>query len=164
LNEGGGIDNYATVTLISSIVANSTSGGDCFGLISSGGYNLDSDGSCGLAGAGDQSGVNPLLGPLQDNGGPTNTHALLVSSPAIDHIPIGTNGCGTTITTDQRGVSRPQPSGGDCDIGAYEFSYPVGGIVVPVDKVGLLAPWMGLVALASLATVTVALIRRRRSA
>jgi hypothetical protein len=163
LNEGGGIDNDATVTLISSIVANSTSG-DCFGPISSGGYNLDSDGSCGLAGPGDQSGVNPLLGPLQDNGGPTNTHALLFSSPAIDQITIGTNGCGTTITTDQRGVDRPLPPGGDCDIGAYEFGYPVGGIAVPVDKLRLLVPWLGLAALASLAALGVVVVRKHRSA
>ena len=46
------------------------------------------------------------------------THALQYGSPAINHIPNGTNGCGTTITTDQRGVVRPKGSG--CDIGAYE--------------------------------------------
>jgi hypothetical protein len=44
------------------------------------------------------------------------------------------------------------------------FSYPVGGFVVPVSKLGLVAPWMGLAALAALAAVTVALVRRRRSA
>jgi hypothetical protein len=208
LNEGGGIDNYATVTLISSIVANSPSGGDCFGPISSGGYNLDSDGSCGLAGPGDQSGVNPLLGPLQDNGGPTFTHALLPGSPAIDQIPNGINGCGTTITTDQRGEVRPADGDGDCtarcDIGAYELSatddpdcdglggdcdncptvynpdqrdsdgdgigdacdptpypVPVGGVIVPVSKVDLLGPWLGLAALAALAALTVVVVRRR---
>jgi len=42
------------------------------------------------------------------------------------------------------------------------FSYPVGGIVVPVDKLGLVAPWMGLAALASLAALAVALVRRRK--
>jgi hypothetical protein len=42
------------------------------------------------------------------------------------------------------------------------FGYPVGGIVVPVDKLGLLAPWMGLVALAGLAALGVALERRRK--
>jgi hypothetical protein len=44
------------------------------------------------------------------------------------------------------------------------FGYPVGGIVVPVNKVGLAAPWMGLAVLASLAALTVALVRRRKSA
>ena len=56
---------------------------------------------------------DPLLGPLQDNGGPTQTHALLPGSPAIDH---GSNSGGPF---DQRG--RPREVGGLPDIGAYEF-------------------------------------------
>ena len=65
---------------------------------------------------GDLIGVNPLLGPLQFNGGPTETQALLEGSPAIE---AGENaGC---PATDQRGVARPQPPGGRCDIGAFEF-------------------------------------------
>ena len=44
--------------------------------------------------------------------------ALLAGSPAVNLIPPGTNGCGTTIATDQRGVSRPVGTG--CDVGAYE--------------------------------------------
>jgi hypothetical protein len=48
------------------------------------------------------------------------SHALRKGSPAIDAIALGTGGCGTTITTDQRGVNRPQPAGGKCDIGAFE--------------------------------------------
>jgi hypothetical protein len=66
--------------------------------------------------------VDPLLGPLQDNGGPTFTHALLPGSPALDGIPWGANGCGTTVFSDQRGQARPQPVGGACDIGAYEVA------------------------------------------
>jgi len=68
--------------------------------------------------------IDPLLGPLQVNGGPTETHALLSGSPAIDHIPVldCTDTGGTPITTDQRGVARPQ--GSSCDIGAYEFEPP----------------------------------------
>jgi hypothetical protein len=58
---------------------------------------------------------NPLLGPLQNNGGPTQTHALLAGSPAIDAV---TSGC-PPPPTDQRGVLRPQ--GAACDIGAYEL-------------------------------------------
>ena len=42
------------------------------------------------------------------------------------------------------------------------FGLPVGGIVVPVNRLGLLAPWAGLAALASLAALTVALVRKRR--
>ena len=62
-----------------------------------------------------------MLGPLQNNGGTTETHALLLGSPAIDHIPVAdcTDLDGVPITTDQRGVARPQGAG--CDIGAYEL-------------------------------------------
>jgi hypothetical protein len=65
-----------------------------------------------------------LLGPLQKNGGPTRTHALLSGSPALDTIPWGTNGCGTTVYSDQRWRARSQPAGSACDIGAYEVEVP----------------------------------------
>jgi hypothetical protein len=55
---------------------------------------------------------------LHNNGGPTQTIALLASSPAINHIP--TSAC--AVTTDQRGITRPQ--GPACDIGAFEFRVP----------------------------------------
>ena len=88
------------------------------------GHNLDSDGTSGLVNGvnGDIVGtagtpINPLLGPLQDNGGPTYTMALLVGSPAI-----GAGSCadasGSPLHVDQRGFPRPGTSG--CDIGAYE--------------------------------------------
>src|SRR5262249_46809469 len=67
------------------------------------GSNLSTDTSCGLTTTGDQQGVDPLLGPLADNGGPTLTQRLLLGSLAID---TGTDaGC---PPTDQRGVPRPQ--------------------------------------------------------
>jgi hypothetical protein len=120
----GGLGNTGRLTLTNSIIANHPSGGDCSiggpGSITSKGYNLDSDGSCQLTAATDQPGTDPLLGPLQDNGGPTRTHALLPGRPAIDAIPWDTNGCGTTYVDDQRGQARPQPAGRACDIGAYE--------------------------------------------
>ena len=59
--------------------------------------------------------INPLFGPLADNGGPTVTHALLPGSPAIN-----TANNATCAATDQRGVARP--FGGMCDIGAFEFA------------------------------------------
>ncbi|MBI5566434.1 MAG: DUF11 domain-containing protein [Chloroflexi bacterium] len=78
------------------------------------GYNLDDDNTCSLTAAGDITHTNALIGPLQDNGGHTWTHALLAASPAIER---GTNaGC---PAADQRGVTRPY--GVNCDIGAYEF-------------------------------------------
>ena len=82
---GGGLSNAGAagaVTLQNSIVANSVAGGDCAGLVATSlGHNLDSDGSCGLTGAGDLISTDPLLGPLADNGGPTLTHALLFRQP-----------------------------------------------------------------------------------
>ena len=57
--------------------------------------------------------LDPKLGSLADNGGPTRTHALLAGSPAID--AASTPDC---PTTDQRGVLRPQRAA--CDIGSYE--------------------------------------------
>ena len=61
------------------------------------------------------------LGPLQDNGGPTLTRALLIGSAAIDkgNSSGGTDNLGAFLMTDQRGVHRP--NGPACDIGAVEF-------------------------------------------
>jgi predicted outer membrane repeat protein len=82
-----------------------------------GGGNLDSDGSCGYPDENSLNGLDPLLGPLADNGGPTYTHALLSGSPALDAGLLGT-GAVCESPVDQRGVSRPQGAG--CDIGAFE--------------------------------------------
>ncbi|MBA7659246.1 hypothetical protein ES703_67220 [subsurface metagenome] len=119
---GGGIYVASgTVKLKNTIVANSVSGGDFGGAeVTSLGHNLDSDGTGALGGTGDLSNTDPLLGPLQDNGGLTFTHALLTGSPAID---AGDNtGC---PATDQRGIARPLDSDGDstatADMGAYEL-------------------------------------------
>ena len=120
---GGGLYNaYGTLTLTNSLIASQSAGGDCRndGTIHSHGYNLDSDGSCQLTAPTDMPGTDPRLGPLQDNGGPTFTQALLPASPALDAIPSGTNGCGTTLYNDQRWQARPEAAGGACDIGAYE--------------------------------------------
>jgi hypothetical protein len=121
-NLGGGLFNSATLTLTATIVANQLAGADCFnsGTITSNGFNLDSDNTCNLTGTGDKPGVsNPLLGPLANNGGPTQTHALLTGSPAIDMV---LSGC-PPPATDQRGVGRPQ--GTFCDIGAYELQVSI---------------------------------------
>ncbi|MEO8605409.1 MAG: CSLREA domain-containing protein [bacterium] len=95
-----------------------------------GGYNIGSDHSCGFAastGASGQrigDGVDPRLDPagLQNNGGPTETVALLDDSPAIAAIPPAdcTNADGKPLTIDQRGESRPRQQ--PCTIGAYEAS------------------------------------------
>jgi CSLREA domain-containing protein len=136
-DDGGAVYNYSsyTATLSNTLLANST-GGNCSGSILDGGYNLDDETSCGFNTANNsKSGTDPQLDPagLQDNGGSTNTIALIAGSPAIDAIPIGAGGCGTVITTDQRGIIRPQGSG--CDIGAYEVSvYSFTGFFPPIGN------------------------------
>ena len=100
------------------------------GTITSNGYNLSNDNGGGfLIGTGDKLNTDPMLGPLQNNGGATFTHALLSGSPAIDQ------GVSNGLTTDQRGVGYlriidnpaiPPAAGGDnTDIGAYEFGASV---------------------------------------
>ncbi len=84
---GGGVYKYdgeGTVTLQNSIIANSPSGGNCSGTIISNGYNLSSDNTCAFNHSGDFNNPDPMLGPLQNNGGPTQTMALATGSPAID--------------------------------------------------------------------------------
>jgi hypothetical protein len=118
---GGGI--YGNVTLQNTIVANSPYGGNCSGTMTSKGYNLSSDNTCTFNGPGDLNNTDPLLGPLQNNGGPTQTQALLPGSPAIDAgNPNGcTDGNGHLLKTDQRGAPRPdKEDSGGCDMGAYE--------------------------------------------
>jgi len=77
----------------------------------------------GINRPGDLNNTDPLLGSLQNNGGPTQTMALLSGSPAIDAgNPAGcTDGLGHLLKTDQRGMPRPDPEDkGGCDMGAYE--------------------------------------------
>jgi hypothetical protein len=116
---GGGIRGAAGImTLRNTIVANSTSGGNCSGAITNGGDNIDSGTTCGWGStSGSMSSTNPLLGALASNGGPTQTFALLAGSPAIDGVTF--NAPNSAPSTDQRGVARPQ--GGGYDIGAYEY-------------------------------------------
>jgi hypothetical protein len=128
---GGGIYNQeGTLTLKSTLLANESSGGNCVlysGTPTSDGYNLSDDTTCAsfLTATGDQNNVTTAgthLGPLQNNGGPTQTIALLTGSTAIDAIPLSacTDAFGNPVITDQRGVARPQ--GANCDIGAYELA------------------------------------------
>jgi hypothetical protein len=99
------------------------------GTIVSQGYNIDLGASCQFGGA-DQSDTDAKLDPnLANNGGPTQTHALLAGSPAIDAIHyLDANNAGFVPSTDQRGVGRPQVQTGFVtywvvDIGAFEYVY-----------------------------------------
>lgn len=122
-NFGGGIGfSLGSTTLGNTIVAGNFDGPDCRGFTSLG-YNLIGDiTDCTFTPVtGDIVNADPLIGPLTNNGGPTDTHALLQGSPAIDGgNPTGcTDQDGNPLATDQRGIVRPQ--GDTCDIGAFEF-------------------------------------------
>jgi CSLREA domain-containing protein len=140
--DGGGIDSLATMigntvtigntlTIGNTIVARNTTDGspavDVSGRVTSNGNNLVGDGSSsfGFGAPGDQVGtasspIDPLLGPLQDNGGPTQTMALLPGSPAIDAggDALAVDASGIPLDTDQRGFARV--ANGTVDIGAFE--------------------------------------------
>jgi len=115
---GSGISNDGTTQLTNAIVANNP-GGDCSGPIISQGHNIQSDASCGFTGPSDLSNTDAKLGPLQDNGGQTFTHALLPGSPAIDAGDDAVTAGWLALATDQRG--RPRLSGAHVDIGAFEL-------------------------------------------
>jgi len=130
-----GIFNSGTVRLSTSLITDG-----CSDTIISLGSNLDKTGSCGLAGPGDKTNIDPRLDPagLRDNGGPTQTIALCTGtgtptgctgkSPAIDAVPLAqcTGAGGQPLGLDQRTFFRP--ADGDrngtslCDMGAFEAS------------------------------------------
>jgi len=144
---GGGVllagENIATehiglvtgITTVSSSVIGGGTGGatpNCGGEgIESHGNNVVSDLSCGPPASGDRAGVDPLLGPVADNGGPTDTIALLLGSPAID---AGAN----CPATDQRGVTRAQ--GTTCDAGAFESSFTAPALSPPPPATTVATP------------------------
>jgi CSLREA domain-containing protein len=132
INETSGIAGTVTMhnTLIARNSAMNNNAPDCSGTLTSQGYNLiGSTSGCMLSGdaTGNRLNVDPKLGPLQHNGGPLPTHALLSGSPALDAGNPATPGSADTAcpTTDQRGQRRPHDGNGDgvarCDIGAVEM-------------------------------------------
>jgi CSLREA domain-containing protein len=125
VENSSGLNNNGVnpVRIKNSIIALSTVSSDCIGggPLTSQGNNLDGDNSCNFNLTSDQSGIDPQIEALADNGGPTLTHALRAGSPAIDR------GDNTDCPqTDQRGALRPADGDGDqiatCDIGAVEFN------------------------------------------
>ena len=113
----GATTSFSTINLNNSIIANSTSGGDCVRDLGT----INAEYTLIEGGLGCVNGINsnnltgdPNLGPLQNNGGPTETHALLPGSRAID-------AGNSTLTTDQRGIARPQ--GPAPDLGSFELSF-----------------------------------------
>ncbi len=135
----GGIYNADSLTLNNTIVAGNTSiatsDNDILGTVTStSAFNLIGDGS-GISNLTDleelalsnligttTEPINPLLAPLGDYGGPTQTMALLPGSPAIEagSIALAVDANGNPLTTDQRGAGFPRVVNGTVDIGAFE--------------------------------------------
>lgn len=152
-NTGFEISNAGSATVLNTILFDNTAGiCDPSNPFTSAGHNLFGDASCPPAADNtDLVAADPQLGPLQDNGGPTLTYALLPDSPAIDN---GADVAGVT-TIDQRGILRPQDGDGDgtaaFDIGAFEreSSSPVrgggGGCAAVPGGSSASILWVGLV-------------------
>lgn len=115
---GGLYVDGGVVTLKNDIIADNEGSG-CAGVVNSLGYNIiQATSDCTIQGSYLPWGAH--LGPLQDNGGPTLTHALDKGSPAVD-TGTCTMSTGVKVKVDQRGEPRPQGDG--CDIGAYESPF-----------------------------------------
>ena len=107
---------------IGNTILNANASGNIGGTVTSRGYNVCSDDADGLlTGPGDQINTDPLLGPLQDNGGQTLTHALLPGSPAID---AGDPNFHPPPFNDQRGCPFDRVFNGRIDIGSFETQPP----------------------------------------
>jgi hypothetical protein len=123
---GGGIYNaggqFGGIIEISNTIFNAGALGENIvnsgGTVTSHGYNISSDDGGGLlTGPGDQINTDPLLGPLQDNGGPTLTHLPLLGSPAID---TGDPSFVPPPFHDQRGACFYRVFGRRIDVGSVE--------------------------------------------
>jgi hypothetical protein len=159
---GGGVMQISgQLTARNTILAGNTAGTspDINSTLHSQGHNLIGDGTGGsgydptdLVGT-SANPIDPLLGPLQDNGGPTQTMALLDGSPAL-----GAGDPTNAPDWDQRGPGFPRVVNGAIDIGAFEtqdnsptsaarplvpfrgVSFSTGSLVLPQQTGGLTAP------------------------
>ncbi|MGH2390786.1 MAG: Ig-like domain repeat protein, partial [Chloroflexota bacterium] len=128
---GGGLDNGGSAGLGNTIIAGNSSGGDCAGSASTDqGGNLDSDGSCGF-GPG-HTFPSPGLGSLANNGGLTQTLALLPGSPALGFGLSAICNAAPVNGLDQRGFPRPSTT---CDSGAYQSQPATAPRVQPIPSV-----------------------------
>jgi predicted outer membrane repeat protein len=120
-SNGGAIYLTSTLELGNTILKAGASGVNIFnngGSFTTHGYNISSDDGSGLLnGPGDQINTDPMLGPLQDNGGPTFTHELLTGSPAID---AGDPKFTPPPYYDQRGPTYWRVRNGRIDVGSFE--------------------------------------------
>jgi hypothetical protein len=143
---GGLEDENVPASVINTIVAgNSGEAGmeNCEFIVGmdtpfvSGGHNLENGSTCGFTRPGDLSNTDPLLGPLQNNGGPTLTRAPTPSSPAI-----GAADPTRCPATDQRGVPYFPPN--PCDIGAVDLARPAPLGPVPPPATGAAISKLGI--------------------
>jgi hypothetical protein len=136
-NAAGGVFFNEDTTIANSLISGNTVDGtpeNCvvnFSTITEHGHNLQGTNDCGFTAAGDIT-ADAGLGALANNGGETDTRALLAGSPAID-----TAGADVCVATDQRDLPRPQFAG--CDIGAFEVQAaavtpPAPAPASPADK------------------------------
>jgi hypothetical protein len=138
LPSGGNIYAGPGAKIAASIVSGGTgpAGSENCGVkLESQGFNLESTNECGFTAVGDQVSTDPLLGALQDNGGPAPTMLPAANSPAIDH------GSAFGLTTDERGLLRPvdlastpnstAPGADGSDIGAAEVQGAAASVVIP---------------------------------
>ena len=121
---GGGLANQSgsTITILSSVIADNTAamGPDIAGTITSSNYNHVENiaGGTFAPAANDITATDPQLGALAPNSGTTQSHLPAAGSPVVNTIPAGANGCGTTVTSDQRVFIRPQQA--LCEKGSVE--------------------------------------------
>jgi hypothetical protein len=118
-NAGGNLSHAGTVNARNTIIAYGSAPLDsnCFGGLNSLGGNIEPGTSCDFSQSTDKN-ADPVLAPVGNNGGPTNTRAFTSTSPAFNAgLSTGCPG------TDQRGIVRPQ--GSACDMGAFELEVPV---------------------------------------
>jgi len=137
----GGIANFSGTLQLGSSILNASSISNGSGTITSLGYNLSSDNGGGfLTATGDQINTTAMLGPLQDNGGPTFTHALQAGSPAIDagDPNFDPNAFNPPMLYDQRGSGYDRVAHGRIDIGAFEIVMPgyAGQVQPPINADG----------------------------
>ena len=121
-NGGGGVFNLGALHIGNTVLKRGDSGANITtgsgGTVTSLGYNVSSDDGSGfLTGPGDQINIDPLLGPLQGNGGPTFTHSLMPGSPAVD---AGDPNFTPPPFYDQRGSSFWRVRNGRIDVGSFE--------------------------------------------
>ncbi len=111
--------------MVNTLLDANVPGGNCAGAILDAGHNLSFDGTPAFTNSASWNNIDPKLGPLADNGGPTLTMALLAGSPAID-----AGDSAAAPPQDQRGV--PRPVGVAADSGACEYGCPAPMVAYPL--------------------------------